>query len=253
MPLKEWDYADAILRARTQADLSRIATRFAQHWGYAYYGYSARLVVPPSAATPDTRLFGNFPADWVQRNGALRDGDASVEGKEREDPRVRHVRAGLPVTSWVVSGGIGYTHADLRQVARPLLRQASDAGMTGGLTIPLAAPDTLWAIMTFATRQRCTLRDLAPSIAPALYFASCLQATLSRLAGDNGGRPVLSPREREVLHWAAIGKTSWEISVILGTSERTVNFHLANAARKLGTRGRSATCARALALGLIAL
>ncbi len=253
MQLEDWDDADAILRAATQADLSRIATRFAQRWGYDYHGYSARLVVPPSGNGPDTRLFGNFPREWVQRNGALRAEETGVDGKEREDPRVRHARAGLPVTSWTVSGGIGYTRADLRQVARPLLRQAGEAGMTGGLTIPLAAPGTQWAMMTFSTRQRCTLRDLAPSIAPALYFASCLQAALSLAAGDRDRRPGLSPREREVLHWAAIGKTSWEISVILGTSERTVNFHLSNAARKLDTRGRSATCARALALGFIAL
>lgn len=253
MQLEDWDDADAILRATAPAELGRIATRFAQRWGYDYHGYSARLFVPPSSHGPDTRLFGNFPAEWVQRNGALRTGESEINAKEREDPRVRHVRAGLPVTSWTVSGGIGYTRADLRQVARPLLRRAGEAGMTGGLTIPLAAPGTQWAIMTFSTRQRCTLRELAPSIAPSLYFASCLQAALSLAAGDESERPALSPREREVLHWAAVGKTSWEISVILGTSERTVNFHLSNAARKLGTRGRSATCARALALALIAL
>ena len=64
-------------------------------------------------------------------------------------------------------------------------------------------------------------------------------------------RPTLSPREREVLQWCAQGKTSWEISQILGITERTVNFHVYQAAEKLGTRGRRATCLSAYVLGLI--
>lgn len=64
-------------------------------------------------------------------------------------------------------------------------------------------------------------------------------------------RPALSPREREVLQWCAQGKTSWEIAQILGITERTVNFHVYQAADKLGTRGRRATCLSAYVLGLI--
>jgi LuxR family transcriptional activator of bioluminescence operon len=253
MQLEDWDDAYAILRATTPDDIGNVTARFTQRWGYHYHGYSARLVAPPSRKEPDTRLFGNFPADWVQRHGALRADEAGANQKELSDPRVRHVRATLPATSWTVSGSISYTRLDLRQVAKPLLRLAGDAGMGGGLTIPLASHGIQWATMTFATRQRCTLRDLAPSMAPALYFASCIQAALSRVEANREPRPGLSPSEREVLHWAAIGKTSWEISLICRVSERTVNFHLSNAARKMGTRGRGATCARALALGLIAL
>lgn len=61
----------------------------------------------------------------------------------------------------------------------------------------------------------------------------------------------ISEREREVLAWCATGKTSWEIGVILGLAERTVNFHVYQAADKLGTRGRQSTVARAVALGLV--
>ncbi|MDF0522996.1 helix-turn-helix transcriptional regulator [Bradyrhizobium yuanmingense] len=34
------------------------------------------------------------------------------------------------------------------------------------------------------------------------------------------------------------GKSSWEIAKILNISENTVNFHLKNAIRKLGTTNR---------------
>ncbi len=56
----------------------------------------------------------------------------------------------------------------------------------------------------------------------------------------------LSPRQAQCLRWAAIGKTSWETSRILGLSESTVNFHLRNACERLGVRGRRAAVAKAL-------
>ncbi|MDO5506576.1 MAG: helix-turn-helix transcriptional regulator [Pseudoxanthomonas suwonensis] len=61
----------------------------------------------------------------------------------------------------------------------------------------------------------------------------------------------LSRREREVLQWCARGKTSWEVARILGITERTVNFHIYQAADKLGARGRQAACVRALLTGQI--
>lgn len=61
----------------------------------------------------------------------------------------------------------------------------------------------------------------------------------------------LSDREETCLHWAAAGKTSWETAIILGISERTINFHLQNACRKLSARNRRAAVAMALTKGLL--
>ncbi|CAH9063338.1 hypothetical protein PSECIP111951_02883 [Pseudoalteromonas holothuriae] len=48
----------------------------------------------------------------------------------------------------------------------------------------------------------------------------------------------ITNREKDCLLWASEGKTSWEISQILGISERTVNFHLANCINKTGSSNR---------------
>ena len=48
----------------------------------------------------------------------------------------------------------------------------------------------------------------------------------------------MSDREVEALTWAARGKTSAEIAVILGLSKRTVDFHIDNARIKLGATTR---------------
>ena len=71
-----------------------------------------------------------------------------------------------------------------------------------------------------------------------------LEAIISaRLAGvaRNEMWPKLvdmSEREVEALTWAARGKTSAEIAMILGLSKRTVDFHIDNARVKLGATTR---------------
>lgn len=61
----------------------------------------------------------------------------------------------------------------------------------------------------------------------------------------------LSGRELQCLEWVSRGKTSWEIGVILSLSERTVNFHLMNASRKLNVYSRQAAVAQAIRLGFL--
>ena len=48
----------------------------------------------------------------------------------------------------------------------------------------------------------------------------------------------LTSRELECLQWVAEGKTSWEVSQILGVSERTVNFHISNVMQKTNSSTR---------------
>ena len=64
-------------------------------------------------------------------------------------------------------------------------------------------------------------------------------------------RSHLTNREREVLTWVGRGKTSAEIAIIFGVSERTVNFHCEQAMKRLDVVKRTQAVARALLEGLI--
>jgi len=64
---------------------------------------------------------------------------------------------------------------------------------------------------------------------------------------------LLSVREKEVLNWLKNGKSSWEMSVILGISQSTVNFHVYKIMQKLGVINRPQAVAVATHLGLIEL
>ena len=87
-------------------------------------------------------------------------------------------------------------------------------------------------------------------VVPHLHMAF---ATISAAVLPDAVTPLLSAREMEVLDWLKQGKSSWDISVILDISERTVNFHVYNIMRKLGATNRPQAVAVAARLGLISI
>jgi len=83
-----------------------------------------------------------------------------------------------------------------------------------------------------------------------------LHRVFGQIATDPGTpvRPApLSDRELEVLKWTSVGKSSWEIGMILRIAERTVNFHIKNILSKLDAVNRPQAVAMALKLGLLEL
>jgi LuxR family maltose regulon positive regulatory protein len=63
--------------------------------------------------------------------------------------------------------------------------------------------------------------------------------------------PRLTGRQRQVLSLIARGHTNKEIARLLGISQRTVKFHVADLFQRLGTSNRTETLARAFALRLV--
>ncbi len=61
----------------------------------------------------------------------------------------------------------------------------------------------------------------------------------------------LTERELQCIAWAAASKTSWEISKILGISERTVNFHIQNSLQKSGALNRTQLVQWCRELGIV--
>lgn len=57
---------------------------------------------------------------------------------------------------------------------------------------------------------------------------------------------TLSARELECLKWCTAGKSYWETSVILGISERTVNFHMTTVRHKLNAMTNAQAVAKAI-------
>ncbi len=98
-------------------------------------------------------------------------------------------------------------------------------------------------------RSKLILERIAPHIGYSLEIAVNVQSC-SALKSQDVKSP-LTQREKEVMEWIKDGKTSWEVSIILNISERTVNFHINNVKDKLNAVSRGQAVAAAIQKGLI--
>lgn len=136
-----------------------------------------------------------------------------------------------------------------------MMNEAGDFGLKAGITMPMHSPHGEMGVLSFAlNRPAITSREITQHAMPYIqilagYIHEAVRRVLN-IEAFNGETP-LTVREQECMKWAADGKTSWEISQLLNLSERTINFHLNNAMRKLHASNRQHALIKATLLGLI--
>ncbi|MER7770764.1 LuxR C-terminal-related transcriptional regulator [Kitasatospora sp. NPDC096140] len=134
------------------------------------------------------------------------------------------------------------------------------------LTVPLMDGGTVHGVVYASVRAVVPFGDVRISAVGALARAAARAlagaAAWSRAAArpDQGrpepGRPTapvrpLTPREHEVLRWAATGRTNPEIAARLGLTCNTVTGYLKSAMHKLGVRNRTELALAARESGLV--
>jgi DNA-binding CsgD family transcriptional regulator len=146
-----------------------------------------------------------------------------------------------------------------------VMNEAHEAGLRNGISVPLHGPWARVAVVSFASGfddadpHAClshfnALASLFHVAFTAIVHGPELDA--AAIANDPETNPpaiALSQRERDCLNWTAQGKSSWDIGMILAISENTVNFHVKNAMRKLGSTSRIVAVLKAVRLGLISI
>ncbi len=90
------------------------------------------------------------------------------------------------------------------------------------------------------------MRDL-----PALAAIFIERHNDPRLRATKPTAPKLTDREIEVLSWVAVGKSYWEVSIILDIAERTVRLHMSNIRKKMNAVSNKQAVAEAALLGLV--
>lgn len=180
---------------------------------------------------------GTFPREWTAQYAA--------GGFEADDPVLRRLRADPR------PGGWDCKDTELRRSARDreILDTACAFGLRHGLVVPIVADGGMRGLFAYASR---VVPD-DPRLLSALHVISLLahgKYVEIRMDTPRKG-PQLTEREMDCLHWAAAGKTDWEIGCILTIKETTVRTHLENARRKLDAGNRTHAVAEAFRLGLL--
>lgn len=237
------DFIDASNRAGSTQPILALMEHAAADLGFDRYAYCALTRHDRYEAGENVApaVAHNFPASWIdyyfEHNYQTRD-PVVLLAPEIERPFL-----------WDALDG-AYR---LDRAQQTLMLEADDAGLKDGVGVPLHGPRGNVCLTTFAAG------DGHPRPAAELprleLLATQFHAAYSAVgrAGSNRRTAVLSRRERECLQWVAAGKSSWDIGVILNISERTVNFHVRNALRKLNANTRVLAVVKAIRYGLISL
>lgn len=137
----------------------------------------------------------------------------------------------------------------LPEPSRRLMREAEEAGLRDGIAIPLRGLPGEIVGVGFARDHQSGEHDygmLSKLYLLSVYFHETFRSMLQPAVNKK-----ITDREREVLSWAAEGKTDDEISMILDISANTVRFHWKNIFKKLDANGRIYAVAKAIRLQLI--
>jgi DNA-binding CsgD family transcriptional regulator len=139
--------------------------------------------------------------------------------------------------------------ARLSQSVSPILQLYLDTGIHASTLLPLTSLDGSRHIARFdGVAPKLSRRSLNDLVALTMRFFDSYDRRRFPMTSNPCG---LTERELEALRWTAMGKTTSEISQIVGLSEHTVNAYLNNAIRKLDCTNRTQLVAKALRMHLI--
>jgi len=125
--------------------------------------------------------------------------------------------------------------------------------MRKGVIVPIERPANIPSCVWLAGKNSELHNDAILATQLVSLFAASKIKALSRPRRSGALSGSLTKREREVLQWISIGKTSWEISVILGVSERAINNIIAGAMKKLDAVTRVQAVVNAIRNGEVEL
>lgn len=135
---------------------------------------------------------------------------------------------------------------------RNFFAKCQELGVHSGITIPIHGPGTEVDLISVSLRDKGS----APDAKIVHVYGLAVQYWLKycELVDQKATATVtLTSKEAECLCWCKEGKTNWEIGEILSISEKTVEFHLGNAMRKLGATNRITAVIMGIKRGLITL
>jgi LuxR family quorum sensing-dependent transcriptional regulator len=177
-------------------------------------------------------LAKRWPAEWFKLY--------TENNFDRVDPVLRHCRSTIHPFEWAEAP----FDAERERGAAEVMRRATDFRMARGFIVPIHGFTGYEAAVSLGGVDL----DLNIRSKPALHLMAMYGfERIRRLLDPPPDSPaLLTQREREVVAWAAQGKSAWEIGEILHITQRTAEQHLANAARKLGAVNRTHTVAIAI-------
>lgn len=229
------DLAEALAGTNSPAERERLFLKHAAELGVSRFAY-----LNISGGSAPWYFETNYPTEWVQHYQTQ--GYAAVDVVPLESRR-----SALPF-HWRTA----LARPEYGNKAQQVFNESAAFGIHDGYSVPIHSAQGV-ALMSMSVDDSSLFTPSARGELYALHLMA-LHFHLSCERSIAASPPPLihlTEREREVLCWAAKGKTGWEIGQILHLAERTITYHVENAKAKLGASSRGHAIVKAITLGLI--
>ena len=204
-----------------------------QQLGFECYAYT--FYPSPSLLYGSVQSHNNYPPAW----------NALYQQRQFQhlDPITLHCQQSLLPLLWSDEAFLQQT--DFRE-------QQKNHGLTYGLSQASHDARSRKSILSVARASPAlSVEEFHEKSNHAIWLCNLLHIIMTDIQSSIDSPHKLSSREIEVLQWSALGKTVGQTAQLLQLSERTVNFHIAAAIRKLGAANKTAAVARAALHGLL--
>jgi DNA-binding CsgD family transcriptional regulator len=233
-------FIEATNQATTPEEVFALFEKALRELGYDRICYSLITDHPSLGLSAGHGVKRNYAEDWMQHY--------MDNGYEKIDPVPKYCFATTrPFTwNWVM------TSSELSAAEQKVMTEARDARLLDGVAVPLYGVNGELAGVGMASssggtqvdkNMLCKIRALASQFHLAYTEKEAHQQALRAVR--------LTEREREILLWAAEGKSDPVIGEIMGISYATVRYHMNNIFRKLDANERTFAVVKAIRHGLI--
>lgn len=232
------EFVDTVQRIERVDDVMSAMSDFIGSFGFTSFVVSG---VPSEHSDPESMvLLNGWSRDWFRRYVS----------------RKYYLYDPIPLRCQSEVNPFAWSEATYDRWEQPLahkvMLEASDLGMADGFCLPIHDAEGQTSCVSMGGESPEISSRSRPALHLAAMFAWMKLRDLRRRSPLPKKRK-LTPREREVLTWVAVGKTAWEIGRILSIAESTVVQHLSNAQLKLGAGNRVHAVVCALRSGEISI
>ena len=238
-----WDGLDDLdlSDVNEQSELHDRAVAFSKSIGSSNFSYV--LLRPPAGnVAKEEYALTDSPDEWLARY--------SEKNYKFYDPLAKICAQSRLPAYWGYRGFADH----FEKAERIVLHEARAFNHVEGYVVPTAGPENDTGGLCFCVDTKDSIFNLvAESAARIQLFAAEFHAAAVRIFFDGQTQSTVSltPREMEVLSWAANGLSSEATASKMGLTAPTVNYHVANCCRKLGATNKMQAVALAIRQNLI--
>ncbi len=236
-------FIEAANDAKSAQEVSKLFGDALEDYGYDRFCYSLITDHPSLGLDAGHGVVQNYPDDWMAHYKA--------NNYEKKDPVPRYGFNAVRPFTW---DSLEQTR-ELKPEEKKVMNEARDARLLNGVAIPICGTGGELAgvgIASSAGRTRIDAKLLGKLHALAMQFHLVYtELEVRERPSQSAGAVQLTSREKEILQWAAEGKSDSVIAEIIGVSHATIRFHMNNIFKKLDANERTLATVKAIRRGLI--